>query len=552
MVSWFRYILNTIVHGGLRINRPFWYHDEFVPVASNAIEEASKKIVDLGFCQKRVWEIIRNSYDGEIELIPLVRALEHLPQLTHKDHESCTTIFCDDTSTNYTSVPQLHKCPDSKDCATTTDMFNQKHLVAALNENTTTKTAWALDGTSLVAQGSRYLAVSHVWSDGTGVGAWEAGRVNQCLWNFWKEIAGKLGCNGVWWDTVCIPQDKEARSKALNNMHHNYTAAECTVVHDLYLARMEWKNAESACIALVLSPWFTRGWTALELRLSKRVVVLFKKGDAYTLKDLDSEILAQRPILFSHAHRIAESYVGRVWKAENTSKPTSKIQKAENIPESISKIVSVLRARYTSWGRDQSTIAGLMCGLTVNVTHSEQQITKQILLMFPTIERECLLHGLPTMTEPQFSWCPPRFVDITTGTPTLHPWEKVKIGYDGILCGFWEVWCISKTTVDEGTIRPLSMDMSIRGKVQRALQEPEKHVILTCSIFDAQGLLVRLKGDILRLYRDQMFCKYIGAVNVTPSAIPKDRERVRKAIHIGYKPGMVDVRVTDWLVRERY
>ena len=41
-------------------------------------------------------------------------------------------------------------------------------------------TAWSLDGMSLVPKGKSFLAVSHVWSDGTGVGSWKAGEVNSC------------------------------------------------------------------------------------------------------------------------------------------------------------------------------------------------------------------------------------------------------------------------------------------------------------------------------------------------------------------------------------
>ena len=48
--------------------------------------------------------------------------------------------------------------------------------------------------------------------------------------------------------------DKAARSIALNNMHHNYSAATCTVVHDLYLAGIEWKNGRmTGALALHLS-----------------------------------------------------------------------------------------------------------------------------------------------------------------------------------------------------------------------------------------------------------------------------------------------------------
>ena len=527
LVAWLRNIARDD-DGGKPVKAPFWHHSEFIPVTSKAVKEASSKIRKLGFCQQRIWEVVRNSHDRELELVPLVSTLEHLPQLRHIGHETCTSAFCEYATLNFTSVTQLHKCLDPTSCVTTSDkMFNQSHLVAALEGHTMT-TAWTLDGMSLVAKGKSYLAVSHVWSDGTGVGVWKAGQVNECLWGFFVDTARRLECDGVWWDTVCIPQDKAARSTALNNMHHNYTAAKYTVVHNLYLAGIEWKSDGSPCIALVLSPWFTRGWTALELLLSKRVFILFRQGDGYTLKDLDQEVLAQHRFLHSYAHWIATDAVKR-------------LRLPGNIFDNTSNLLSVLQARYTSWSRDQSIIAGLMCGLTDHVTLSEQEVTKQIVVKIGNIGQNCLLHGLPTMSEPQFSWCPPHFVDIPSGVNS----PLLSISADGTLSGRWEIWYIPPETYG-GMIWPSSTDMSVRNQVQLALQEPEKCVILTWDTYDSQGLLVRLKAYNDRPQEDILYCKYIGAVNVSSSEIRKPRLRIEREVVIGYAPEMVDIEVMDW------
>ena len=530
---------------GRSVNAPSWHDPIFIPVASKAVEEASSKISMLGLCQQRVWEVVRQSPDGVLELVPLMGVLEHLPQLRHdrlqwrngeeyyECHKSCTAAFCELAAVNFTSVTQLHKCSNLNNCSPTTDkMFNQSLLVQALKDKTMT-TAWTLDGRSLGAQGKSYLAVSHVWSDGTGTGAWKAGRVNKCLWDFFREKASSLGCDGVWWDTVCIPQEKTARSIALNNMHHNYTAAEYTLVHDLYLAGIEWKDDGSPCIALVLSPWFTRGWTALELLLSKRVIVLFKQGDGYILKDLDQEVLAQHRFLHSHAHWIATVAVMR-------------LRPSESISDGALETLSVLKARYTSWSRDQSIIAGLMCGLTDHAALSEQEITKRILLN-KNLHHNCLLHGLPTMSDPLFSWCPPRFIDI----PVSQGLGALYIKPNGAMHGLWDVWYIpSKTYVDRGIIWPSSTDMCVRSQVQWALQEPEKCAILTCNSYDSQGLLVRLKGYNGRPQEDVLYCKYIGVVNVSSSEILSSRFTVNREVVIGYLPGMVDIGVVDWVRNE--
>ncbi|KAL6239485.1 hypothetical protein BDW75DRAFT_119803 [Aspergillus navahoensis] len=39
-------------------------------------------------------------------------------------------------------------------------------------------TVWNLAGTAMVEPPQPYMAVSHVWSDGTGTGAWRHGEVN--------------------------------------------------------------------------------------------------------------------------------------------------------------------------------------------------------------------------------------------------------------------------------------------------------------------------------------------------------------------------------------
>ena len=147
----------------------------------------------------------------------------------------------------------------------------------------------------------------------------------------------------------------------------------------------------------------------------------------------------------------------------------------------------------------------------------------------------------------------PRFVDIPS-SGVLDPEvsespNRLYVCANGTLIGSWEIWCISKTHVDKGTIRPLSADLYVRSQVQRALQKkPEECVILTCGTYDSQGLLVRLKVEKHKPFEagDFVFSEYIGGVNVTPSEIRQDRERLPVALIIGYDPGMVDLGAVDW------
>src|SRR4051794_40024482 len=105
------------------------------------------------------------------------------------------------------------------------------------------------------------------------------GLVHCCLDAYFRRITARLNCTGFWWDTISLPTDDKVRKREIDTMHHKYRSATHTVVHDNYLVDFEWADDGTPCIALVLSSWFTRGWTALELHESKSVKVLYKGPD---------------------------------------------------------------------------------------------------------------------------------------------------------------------------------------------------------------------------------------------------------------------------------
>lgn len=51
-----------------------------------------------------------------------------------------------------------------------------------------------------------YVAVSHVWSDGTGIGLKEPGHVNKCRLYFFSRY---MECDVAWWDAICISTVRE-------------------------------------------------------------------------------------------------------------------------------------------------------------------------------------------------------------------------------------------------------------------------------------------------------------------------------------------------------
>jgi hypothetical protein len=245
------------------------------------VKDAIQRAHALDLCPHRVWAVASNLPGRELNLPALVPGINHpaFPVTGHGiRHRFCTFDFCQESTINFTSVEQLHQCNDKEKetCSLTHEkMFSddtQLQTAAKMGQ----PTAWSLDGYSVLSPDKPFMAISHIWADGAGVGTWKAGRVNQCLYTLFCDIAHSMKCDGLWWDTICIPTEKTARVMAINNMHINYSQANCTLVHDLYLRNTPWVDAESACFAIVMSTWFTRSWTALELAKRVKVVPILR------------------------------------------------------------------------------------------------------------------------------------------------------------------------------------------------------------------------------------------------------------------------------------
>ena len=368
---------------------------EFIP--EQVVQESAEKALELskqsGLCLKRMNSLALVSERKEADLAALVEAAQKHPNLKHTGHHVCTTDACKWAEIDSTKVEQLHKCKARSTC--TKYKFQADIVEHAVWSGEST--AWSLDRTRTLSPGERYAAISHVWSDGTGVGVeWgnDKDKVNTCLYDYLASVVANERCDGIWWDTISLPMEPDARKKAISNMHLNYASAVCTVVHDRYLLDVEWREDGTPCLALVLSPWFTRGWTALELAKSNTVKVLFK-GDHPNrpiVKDLEKHILAVDPARSSRAHWIASSLIRRL------RKPVT----------DVSDILTILGPRGTSWERDRKLIAALLAewdGVSVDKTEGDH--TRGIISLIGKMGMACLFHGYETMaTSGPFSWCP--------------------------------------------------------------------------------------------------------------------------------------------------
>jgi Heterokaryon incompatibility protein (HET) len=467
---------------------------------SNALQRAG----EFGLCLHRVWAVVDSLPARERLLHGLIpdRQDQYLPEfqvIGHGGaHKSCTLDFCEQSTTNSTRVEQLHWCKNQSCGLTPADMFPSHLLNAAACDNLKQlTTAWALDGCSVLSRGQSYMAISHVWADGTGVGTGMRGRVNKCLYVFFANIARELKCDGIWWDTVCLPTEGKARAKAINNMHLYYSNATCTLVHDLYLSQIRWTDAESACFAIVMSSWFSRGWTALELAKSKKVVVVFTSKDGppgYILKNLDEDILAQRGTLCSLPRQIA----------------TMVIRALRSGIHNVNDLLTSIGPRSTSWSRDRAIISGLLVGVDVDdPKDSQRDIYQKTVVKLGQIYDSNLFHTQSVVEHGGFSWLPHDFFRLPVAPITAG---QLKIKDNGDLVGRWRARVLNPHHPGE----PPNINTFVWGythpatelRVKTALMHsPPDHIILTEENKEepTRGLLVR----VIRSFT----CQLVGQVH---------------------------------------
>lgn len=132
----------------------------------------------------------------------------------------------------------------------------------------------------------RYVALSHVWSDGlgnpqeNGIPICQFRRLGKLVARLygvqWPEDSASMA---IWFDTLCFPLGpEEAYTTALIRMRQSYEEAERVSVLDEYLLQLRVRNIGDeveAVSRILISPWNTRLWTFQEARLAPEKSLYF-------------------------------------------------------------------------------------------------------------------------------------------------------------------------------------------------------------------------------------------------------------------------------------
>jgi hypothetical protein len=502
-------------------------------MSGNLIKDFTYATKDAKFCANRIWSVAGMNLS---KLLPPKDNLEHRVESMQRasknrenrttvesgnaaaidhaeaeaeDHAMCTFDFCEYSLRDFTGVEQHHECAEKANCDPLLGLFSRKILERAAKEDKST--VWSLDGQSMIERSRSHMAISHVWSDGTGTGSWPDGEVNECLYKYFKQIAQQFQCEGIWWDTLCIPKEKAAREKAIRKIQSNYENARITLVHDRFLRNWKW-DPETACFAIIMSPWFSRGWTALELAKSRKVKVIFKGPDGPVIKDLDEEVLSK------YHDSSSREEVSKHHDSSHRAEASKIIRNLRDGVESVAKLLEILGPRYTSWPKDKAIISALLADVQIPKDAWQQDIYRSILTKFcrTRISPRLLLHNSPTMS--QVSWCPTSLLNLPTDNDKLDVSQDTKdypkIQDDLSLVGTWTRIAASKIPRENFEWR--FMHPFIKEKLKLHLQHNpvSSHLLFERTGYADRAILVEaVKGLSPESSNYPVHCSYVGAVS---------------------------------------
>ncbi|EWC46808.1 hypothetical protein DRE_04053 [Drechslerella stenobrocha 248] len=210
---------------------------------------------------------------------------------------------------------------------------------------------------------SKYVSISHVWSDGLGNDN-KRNYMHQCQLSRIQSLVDALypnepdGSMGFWIDTLCVPVGKEnvaVRRQAIAQMANVYRQSDQTLVLDSFILRHS-RDATvvEKYIAIHLSNWHHRLWTLQEGQLGKALYFQFQ-GGAQSFQDMRAH--ATDPRAISTVERLSAYELERFYRHFENPSPT------ERIWDRMRDCAGYLRSRETSRKEDEplcvSTILGL-------------------------------------------------------------------------------------------------------------------------------------------------------------------------------------------------
>ncbi|KAI3324925.1 hypothetical protein HD806DRAFT_459489 [Xylariaceae sp. AK1471] len=298
---------------------------------------------------------------------------------------------------------------------------------------------------------SGYVAFSHVWSDGMG-STTEKG-LPRCLVTDLFLRAYALGIRHLWIDSLCVPEENEARIQAIILMNPTYKYSAATIVLDSHIRQKRF-NCQSTPLELILlvlitSPWMQRLWTLPEAVLPRLLIFQFQNVLASSRDIYDAVIECFQQHLFNPVIQSFSIELFRILKQTDNSilEPERELDLAE--------MLRMLRLRSTSRVSDEVVAIADLFDLDVTpllaVKSDLEEQRKRFFHSLGRIPSDIIFTSTPRMTSHGFRWAPLSFLmsdqtpDIKDSCATGNRTRFSQCLGNGGLCGKYQVVRLSRT-----------------------------------------------------------------------------------------------------------
>ena len=210
----------------------------------------------------------------------------------HRDHTSCTRDICVADNIKAENYQTKHVSPScncqfvAADLDTSSEiLYNGQIPIIRLVEQQGTKCKkWDTKSSSNVAVGRnhRYVAISHVWSD--GMGNPNANSLPRCQLEKLQLLVDNLYRPKerpvlFWIDTICVPVEPGLRNKAIGLMRRSYQEADKVLVIDKSILNVHLSRYPGEPLWRIFSsPWMKRLWTFQEGMFARSLYFQFGEG----------------------------------------------------------------------------------------------------------------------------------------------------------------------------------------------------------------------------------------------------------------------------------
>ena len=375
--------------------------------------------------------------------------------VSDRSHRACTSSVCvaynhakDETylfqhSFQYCSCKELH-CRHLDACCVCTEPDGMEsaaaEAAAIVEKGRTPLLSLTKNGLSLrlhvtsFSEGIKYIAISHVWSD--GMGNPHSNSLPLCQIQALDHFVGKALINLAdgdpayfWIDTICVPRTPDSlRWSAISRMRHVYRDADCVLVICKELSAINLPlTPDEILVRIFRSKWMTRLWTLQEGALATRLAFQFA-DHAVDYGYLDDLMIAALvgdqnfSHLLGNRANISLSSITRIVSSEPSARTQEKSRQ-----HIYSSLWSALRHRATSRPSDEAICAAIL--LEVDLDRVLESPDERKMVAFWSSQDQVpsgvLWVNGPRMDIDSLRWAPQSLLDTRTWAlsfPTKGSW----------------------------------------------------------------------------------------------------------------------------------